>query len=85
MLTTVNEEWIVDLGAMTCQNANNNIIVGIEKMGKDFIGKVKDMPIELFAELAKKPDGERFIMDAVFKAEEAFLNAYIEEELERRR
>ena len=40
------------------------------------------MPIELMVEWTEKPDGERFIQEAVIKAEEVFLHAYIEKIIE---
>ena len=78
MVHIANEEWVVDLGSMTCRNYNTNIVVGFERQGKGLTGKIKDMPIDLMAEWAGEAHGERRIQKAVMEAEEVFLRAYFE-------
>jgi len=38
MIMITNEEWIADLGSMTCRNIINKIVVVFEKSGKAIIG-----------------------------------------------
>ena len=77
------EEWIADLVSMTCRNINNKIVVVFEKFGKAINGKIKDIPMDLFAKWAADPHGERNIQKAVMEAEEVFLKAYIESDIEK--
>ena len=61
MVTIMQGEWIADLVAMTCRNINNRITVGFERRGKTYIGKIKDMPVELMRQWAKLPNGHKLI------------------------
>ena len=78
MITIAGGEWIADLGAMTCQNYANKIVVSFEKKGKSITGKLKSIPMALFAKWASEPHGEGKIKKAVMEAEEVFLRAYFE-------
>jgi hypothetical protein len=51
----------------------------MEKAGNSFIGKLQEMPIELFGEIAKFEHGEKVIERIVQSAEKAFLTAYLVE------
>jgi hypothetical protein len=61
MITTIDGEWIIDIGAMTCRNTNTNIVVELQNKGKNYIDKIRDMPIELFAQWAKLKNGEQIL------------------------
>ena len=50
METTPLDEWIADIEAMTCRNTANKLLVILEKKGKGFAGKIKDMPLTLLEE-----------------------------------
>ena len=78
MLNIVQGEWIVDLGAMVCRNINKKITVCFERRGKTYIGKIKDMPVEMAEQWAKIPGGHKLIQKAVTEAEELFLRAFTE-------
>ena len=82
MITVASGEWIADLGNLTCWNINKNIIVEFQKSGKTYIGKIRDMPVELFAQYAELQHGERLIKKAITEAEEVFLRAYAQREIE---
>jgi hypothetical protein len=47
MKTATDGEWIVDIKNMTCRNSKTKIVVGLEKKGKGFTGKINYAPIEL--------------------------------------
>ena len=83
MITVAQGEWIADLEEMTCRNITNRIVVGFEKTGKTLSGKVNDMPMALFEQWAAEPHGERKIQSAVMEAEEVFLTAYFESDIEK--
>ena len=83
MITIADGEWIADLPTMTCRNINNKIVVAFERSGIGVRGKLKDMPMELFAKWAGEPHGERKIQNLVMEAEEVFLRAYIESDIEK--
>ena len=84
MITITSDEWIADVGAMMCRNVSNKIIVGFERSGKTLTGKIKDMPMELMAKWAGEPEGEMKIQKAVMEAEEVFLRAYFESDIEKK-
>jgi len=58
------------------------MIVEFHRKGKTYIGKIRDMPLELLEEWARLKHGERKIHRAVLEAEEVFTRAIIERELE---
>jgi len=72
MVIIIDDEWVVDTEALICRNILTEIVVGIERRGEMYIGKIKDMPMELTVRLAKMKDGEKFLEKAVFSAEEIF-------------
>jgi len=72
MLRIVDDEWLVDTEAMLCSNTLTNIVVGFEKRGETYIGKIKEMPIELTVRLAKIKDGDVLIKKTVLDAEEIY-------------
>ena len=83
MITIADGEWIADLGTMTCRNINNNIVIVFEKSGIGVNGKIKDVPMDLFTKWAADPHGERKIQQVVMEAEEVFLRAYFESDMEK--
>jgi hypothetical protein len=83
MITIANGEWITDLGAMCCWNITTNMVVAFEKSSKKLCGKIKDMLMDLFSKWAAEPHGERKIQNAVMEAEEVFLRAYFESDIEK--
>jgi hypothetical protein len=72
----LNDEWVADLGNMTCRNKANNITVALEKSDYLFIGKIKDIPKELEEQWAAEGDGKKRKEKAVMEAEIAFYWAY---------
>jgi hypothetical protein len=83
MITITDGKWIADLGAMTCRNVENRLVVCFQKRGKAFEGTLQDVPVELLGLWAALPDGERRIRQAVEEAEEVFLRAWFEARVER--
>jgi len=67
--------WVVDTNEMTCKNLENAVTIKMEKYGDYFRGMIKDMPINLFSEIATYGDGERIIEEIVKTAEEEYLRA----------
>jgi len=66
------DEWLVDTEAMLCRNNLTEIVVGFVRNGETYIGKIKNMPIELTVRLAKMKDGDLLIQKTVLDAEEVF-------------
>jgi len=82
MVTIASGNWVADLGAMTCTDYVNKIVVVFKREGKRTLrGTIKDMPIELFGKWAAMPDGERYIEKTVLEAEKVFTRAYIENDI----
>jgi len=78
------DEWLVDTEAMLCSNNLTNIAVGFVKSGETYIGKIKGMPLETTARLAKMKDGDLLLQKAVLDAEEVFRKEMFEKIEERK-
>jgi hypothetical protein len=72
------EEWIVDLGTMTCRNINSRIVVEFQKTGKTYTGKIKDLPVEIMELWERLWYGDRLKQNTVMIAEKVFLRAATE-------
>lgn len=83
MVTIAHGEWIADLGAMVCRNINNGVVVCFEKSGKTLAGKIKDMPMTIFEQWAMLKNGHKIVQRTVMEAEEVFLKAFIESDIEK--
>ena len=76
-MTDVNEWiWVFDEPLMICRNEKNKVIVKIEKTDETYTGKLQDMPMELFAEIAGFKHGEKIIESIVKSAEKEFFRTY---------
>jgi N-methylhydantoinase B/oxoprolinase/acetone carboxylase alpha subunit len=82
MINITDGKWIADLGAMTCRNIENRIVVAFERNGKMVRGKIQDMSTGLLAQWAGEAQGERRIRHMVEEAEEVFLRAFYESKIE---
>jgi hypothetical protein len=82
MISITDGKWIADLGAMTCRNIENRIIVMFERNGKTVRGKIQDIPADVLAQWAGKAQGERCIRHMVEESEEVFLRAWFESKFE---
>jgi len=78
MLRIIDDKWLVDTEALVCRNNLTKIVVGFERSGETYTGKIKDMPLELTARLAKMKNGELLLEKAVLDAEEVFLKEMFE-------
>ena len=72
MLMIVDDEWLVDTEAMLCSNSLTKIVVEFVRNGETYIGKIKDMPMELTTRLAKMKNGDKLLQKAVLDVEEIF-------------
>ena len=61
MINLSDLSWVIDTKEMICRDNKNQIVVKMQKEGNGFRGKLQDMPVELFAELAGCANGERII------------------------
>ena len=72
-----NNEWVVDITAMTCVNQANNIVVAFEKFGKVLIAKIRSIPLELVNTWAEENQIEKNINNTIKEAEDSFLKSYL--------
>ncbi len=84
MLRIIGDEWLIDTEALLCKNNYTEIVVKFEKRGEAYIGKIKDMPMELMARLAKMKDGDLLLKKAVIDAEEIYNKEIFEKPEERK-
>ncbi|MDR2729805.1 MAG: hypothetical protein LBB81_02785 [Treponema sp.] len=82
MITTANRGWVADLETMTCRNANPRMVVEFHKRGETYIGKIRDIPVEIMNKWAKLWYGDYIIKNVVLEAQEVFLQAYSERDIE---
>jgi hypothetical protein len=75
-----NGGWVTDLETMSCRNNSTSMVVEFNQIGKCYIGKIKDMQIEIIEKWSKLWYGDYLIKNAVMQAEEVFLNDYKENE-----
>ena len=75
MINVCEWSWHVDTKDMTCRNVENEVTVEIQKNGENLKGILKDMPVDLFAEIAALPNGEKLIEKIIRAAEEEYLKA----------
>jgi len=65
--------WVFDKACMTCRNVENDVVVVFEKVNNVFIGKLRDIPMDLFGKIAELENGEKVIADIVKNAKDVFL------------
>ncbi len=70
---------------MTCRNTLNNVIVIFEKKGESLQGKIDNMSMEVLSKMSSQPYGERDMKQLVAEAEEVFLRAYFERDIEKKK
>jgi len=68
--------WVFDNASMTCRNVENDVVVVFEKADNEFIGKLRDIPMDLFGKIAELENGERVIADIVKNAKDVFLRHF---------
>ena len=73
MITVIDDEWLVDTEAMLCSNNLTRIVVEFVRSGNTYIGKIKEMPMELTTKLSKMKNGDKLLQKAVMDAEEVFM------------
>ena len=78
MLKIVDDEWLVDTEGLLCSNNLTMIVVGFTKSGNTYIGKIKEMPMELTTRLSKMKNGDKLLQKAVLDAEEIFNREMLE-------
>jgi len=81
MQTITNMDWIINLDDMTCQNINTDIVIGIEKAGDAFSGKIKELPDKIFEQWSKMENAGSLLKNIVTEAEDVFLRVFIENDL----
>jgi hypothetical protein len=81
MNTIENRGWIADLEAMTCRNISTRIVVEFQKAGKTYMGKIKEIPVEITERWERLWYGDRLKQNVVLIAEEEFLRAVIERDI----
>jgi hypothetical protein len=64
--------WLVDTKEMVCRNAEYNTTIKIRKEGGNLRGTLSDMPMDLFAEIARHGNGEKIIAAILKTAEEEY-------------
>ena len=72
--------WVVDTKEMTCKNYENEVVVKIQKEAKNLRGELLDMPVALFAEIARHENGEKIIEGIVKTAQEEYFRVCAGEE-----
>ena len=69
MIDVSESVWIFDNACITCRNGENNVVVVFENVDNVFVGKLWDIPMDLFGKITELEYGERVIADIVKNAE----------------
>ena len=83
MIEIMDGNWIADLQNKKCRNLVNGIIVAFEKNGKFYRGILEYIPETLMFELANELDGKKKIEKAIMEAEEVFMKAFFQTDIEK--
>ena len=78
MIDIGKRNCVVDIDNMICINVENEVTIKMQKEGESLKGKLSDMPMDLFAEIAKYGNGEGIIENIVKMAENEYFKAYTE-------
>jgi len=73
-----NMEWCTDLDNMTCRNVKNDVVVSFEKKGNQLLGKIADLPNDIFWEWANIKNWDIIVKKTIAEAEKVFLREYAE-------
>jgi len=82
MIRIAGDKWIADLGRMRCKNYIDDITVDFVHEGKALYGEVSDMPVNIIIAGHLSPDENNFFQRIIDEAEDVFLRAYYERDLE---
>jgi hypothetical protein len=75
MVAIKNLGWVANLGEMTCRNTNSKVVVEFQKFGKTYIGKIRDVPIEIMKTWKRLWYGDYLIKSVIMEAEREFSKA----------
>ena len=72
-------DWEFDDSLMVCRNAENDVIVNMEKVGNTYIGRLNGLPMALIKKITGLQHGERIIKQIIRSAEMEFSRVHWEE------
>jgi len=76
-----NMDWVINLEEMTCHNINTGIDFTFEKKGDAFIGKIKDLPDNIYEQWANNENGVGLLKIILTEAENVFLRIFLENDI----
>jgi hypothetical protein len=76
--TITQNQWIVDLSAMTCRHIITNLALHFIPEGKSLKPEIQDIPLELSATIAKKQNDVSYLQKLIEEGKDAFLRVYAE-------
>jgi len=76
MENILKNEWITDLGNMTCKNKKNNIVVMFKKHKGNIIGRIKNLPLKTIHQWTTEGVVDKHIKKTVTEAEIIFIHEY---------
>ena len=75
MIDIGNWNWVSDLGKMICYNKENEVTVKIYTEGKIIRGKILDLSLDLYREIAMLSNGPQIVHRIIMAAEDEFWKA----------
>ena len=80
----ITSKWIVDLNNLTCYNLENHMVIVFVKKGSAFVGKIKDIPVDLAEKWTREANGDKHLRNVVIEADEVFFKAFFNREIEKK-
>jgi hypothetical protein len=71
-------QWIVDLSAMTCRHITTNLVLHFIPEGKSLKPEIQDIPLKLSATIAKKQNDVSYLQKLNEEGKYPFLRVYAE-------
>ena len=77
MIDVSQWEWIYDENKMMCCNNEHHVKVKIESNGRTICGKIQEIPLSLYREIAIIPDGAKIFWQIISKADDAYYKSIL--------
>ena len=75
MLNITEWAWVFDNTFVVCREADNKVVVEIERTGNTRIGEMQDFPIDLFGKISEFEYEDKIFEDFVIKTADEFFRA----------
>ena len=75
MIDVTQWEWIYNKDTKICYNEKYHVKVKFDWYGRTICGKIQEIPLELYREIAIIPNGAEVLRQIISKAEDAYYKS----------